>query len=123
LRFINQSVDDIIETVNHFSAFDYMLAEYNNNTAVSFDTIITFHHHFEKIHPFQDGNGRVGRLILFKECLAHTLMPFIIDEEHKLFYYRGLKEFETTPGYLLDTCRSAQDNYAALVRYFDGEYA
>jgi Fic family protein len=103
------------------TAIKKLLAEYNDNTTISFDNIIAFHYYFEKIHPFQDGNGRVGRLILFKECLSHALMPFIIDEEHKLFYYRGLKEFEKTPGYMLDTCRSAQDDYAALLRYFDGD--
>jgi Fic family protein len=177
------NIDDIIETVNHFAAFDYLLdvavsplsegiiqefhrilktattdsrkewfqvggykklpnrigdtkttspsgvaaamvhllEEYNRQKTAEFEDIIRFHYQFEKIHPFQDGNGRVGRLILFKECLRHSIMPFIIDEEHKLFYYRGLHEFDHLPGYLMDTCRSAQDRYAAMVHYFEGE--
>jgi Fic family protein len=174
------NVDDIIETVNHFSCFDYMLtvadavlteeiikefhrllksntsdakktwfkvgaykarpnmvgdtettapgkvqkamrdllAEYTRKSALTFEDIVEFHHRFEAIHPFQDGNGRVGRMILFKECLRGGIVPFIIDEEHKLFYYRGLKEFAETPGYLLDTCRSEQDAYKKLLAYF-----
>ncbi|GHV83786.1 hypothetical protein AGMMS50212_11260 [Spirochaetia bacterium] len=180
------NVDDIIETVNHFTCFDYMLgvadaalsekiikefhrilksntsdqkkewfkigdykikpnmvgdtettppskvskamadliAVYNNYDAKNppvFEGIAAFHYKFETIHPFQDGNGRVGRMIMFKECLKHGVMPFIIDDEHKMFYYRGLKEFPHIQGYLLDTCRSAQDFYAKLVQYFDGE--
>ncbi|MDR2821266.1 MAG: Fic family protein [Desulfovibrio sp.] len=173
-------VDDIIETVNHFACFDYMLtvadavlteeiikefhrllksntsdakktwfkvgayktrpnmvgdtkttapgkvqkamrdllAEYTKKSTLTFEDIVGFHHRFEAIHPFQDGNGRVGRMILFKECLRGGIVPFIIDEEHKLFYYRGLKEFAETPGYLLDTCRSAQDAYKKLLAYF-----
>ncbi|WP_330377297.1 hypothetical protein [Intestinibacter bartlettii] len=74
------------------------------------------------MHPFQDGNGRVGRLIIFKECLKHNIVPFIIDETHKFYYYRGLREFENEPGYLTDTCLSAQDNYKALLKYFGYEY-
>jgi Fic family protein len=174
------NVDDIIETVNHFTCFDYMLdcadkelsedsikefhrilktgtsdakkewfrvggykaksnmvgniettapdkvqaaiarllSEYNAKGTQTFEDIAAFHYHFECIHPFQDGNGRVGRMILFKECLKSALMPFIIDEEHKLYYYRGLKEFATVQGYLLDTCRSAQDTYRSLAGYF-----
>ncbi|GHV93183.1 hypothetical protein AGMMS50268_36860 [Spirochaetia bacterium] len=177
------NVDDIIETVNHFTCFDYMLSvadsslsepiikefhrilksntsdakkewfrvgdyktkpnmvgdiettapprvskaaaelltAYNGKNPIAFEDIVACHYQFEKIHPFQDGNGRVGRMIMFKECLKYGVMPFIIDDEHKLFYYRGLKEFSHVPGYLLDTCRSAQDNYANLVRYFEGE--
>ncbi|MDT3427790.1 Fic family protein [Paenibacillus forsythiae] len=174
------SVDDIIETVNHFSCFDYMLnmahealsegmikefhrtlkrttsderkewfrvgdykarpnvvgdmkttapgkvadamakllAAYHQKPNISLEDIVDFHHEFESIHPFQDGNGRVGRIIMFKECLKYDVMPFIIDHEHKLFYYRGLKEYRSEKGYLMDTCRSAQDRYEALVDYF-----
>lgn len=173
--------DDVIETLNHFRAFDYMLdvaaaplseeiikrlhrflkratsdesdpnfnvgdykrlpnmigemiytaapeevpaeikmllTHYSENSNVREPDIIDFHYQFEKIHPFQDGNGRVGRLIMFKECLAHGLMPFVIDSEHKLFYYRGLREYPQEPGYLRDTCLSAQDQYGQLVSYF-----
>ena len=174
------NVDDIIETVNHFSCFDSMLAHasepltedmlkefhrllksgtsqarttwfrvggyktrpntvgqaettapdkvagemqkllsaYHQQRPPSFEDIIAFHYQFECIHPFQDGNGRVGRIILFKECLKNGILPFIIDHQHKLFYYRGLKEFASEKGYLLDTCRSAQDAYGILVAYF-----
>ena len=174
------NVDDIIETVNHFTCFDYMLSHarenlseniikefhsilksntsdarkdwfnvgdyksrpnmvgetkttapgkvaaeikklislYNQKQPASFEDIVEFHHQFESIHPFQDGNGRVGRIIMFKECLAHGVLPFIIDNEYKMYYYRGLKEFSNEKGYLLDTCRSAQDEYEKLVTYF-----
>jgi Fic family protein len=176
------NVDDIIETVNHFICFDYMLdtAEKNlseemikeyhrilkintsdsrkewfkigdyktrpnvvgdmettaptevskaiaelldsyHQATVDFTALVDFHYRFEKIHPFQDGNGRVGRIILFKECLKHNIVPFIIEDEYKMFYYRGLKEFEKTPGYLMDTCLSAQDKYEEVVEYFLGE--
>jgi Fic family protein len=176
------NVDDIIETVNHFICFDFMLevAEKNlseeiikeyhrilksntsdsrkewfkvgdyktrpnvvgdmettapaevggaiaalldsyHKTAVDFSALVDFHYRFEKIHPFQDGNGRVGRMILFKECLKHNIVPFIIEDEYKIFYYRGLKEFEKTPGYLMDTCLSAQDKYREMAGYFLGE--
>jgi Fic family protein len=87
----------------------------------TFENIIEYHYRFEKIHPFQDGNGRVGRLILFRECLRNGVVPFIIDERHKQFYYRGLKDFATARGYLLDTCLSAQDVYKEWVKYFYGE--
>lgn len=173
-------IDDIIETVNHFQCFDYildcaedelteniikkihlilksnttdsrlewfnvgdykqrsnmigdskttlpsrvkkemqlLLFEYQQKEIVTFEDIVEFHYHFEKIHPFQDGNGRVGRLITFKECLKYNIVPFIIDERHKLYYYRGLKEFENERGYLIDTCLSAQDMYSELLEYF-----
>jgi Fic family protein len=174
------NVDDIIETVNHFSCFDYMLdiseedlsediikefhrilksntsdsrkewfkvggyksrpnvvgdmettapskvrqaiagllSAYHAKKPVDFAAIVDFHYQFESIHPFQDGNGRVGRVIMFKECLKHGVVPFIIEDEYKLFYYRGLKEFATIPGYLTDTCLAAQDKYKEMVRYF-----
>jgi len=174
------SADDIIETINHFACFDYMLehatekvsekiikefhrllkrgtsderkewfrvgdykarpnmvgdiettapdkvnaemegliADYHKKNQVVLDDIVEFHYKFETIHPFQDGNGRVGRIILFKECLKHNIMPFIINDEHKLFYYRGLKEFDREKGFLTDTCLSAQDRYATMVAYF-----
>lgn len=177
------NIDDIIETVNHFQCFDYildcadevltegivkkihsilkantsdsrlewfnvgdykqrpnmvgdskttppskvkkdmqrLLFEYNQKEIIAFDDIVEFHYRFEKIHPFQDGNGRVGRLIIFKECLKHNIVPFIIDEKHKLYYYRGLKEFETERGYLTDTCLSAQDTYKEMLEYFSEE--
>ena len=174
------NIDDIIETVNHFQCFDYildcaedmlteniikkihqilksntsdsrlewfnagdykqrsnmvggskttppsrvkkemqqLLFEYQQKETVTFEDIVEFHYHFEKIHPFQDGNGRVGRLIIFKECLKYNIIPFIVDERHKLYYYRGLKEFENERGYLIDTCLSAQDMYSELLEYF-----
>lgn len=82
-----------------------------------FHALLKFHVDFEAIHPFQDGNGRVGRLLLFKECLKHNIVPFIIDNDHKQFYYRGLREFYREPGYLTDTCLSAQDKYTAYCRH------
>ncbi len=96
-----------------------LLASYNGKKAVSIEDIIEFHVAFERIHPFQDGNGRVGRLIMFKECLKHNITPFIIDEEHKLYYYRGLKEWDTERGYLLDTCLSAQDKFIEILLKFN----
>ena len=173
-------IDDIIETVNHFECFDYMLevatekltediikqfhylikkntsdsrkdwfqvgdyklkpnmvgdkrtvppkkvagemakllTDYAQIEDVTFEDIVELHYHFESIHPFQDGNGRVGRMIMFKECLRWDITPFFIDEQHKLFYYRGLKEFENEKGYLIDTCYSAQDEYKELLNYF-----
>jgi Fic family protein len=174
------NVDDIIETVNHFACFDYMLktaadklsedmikeyhrilktgtsdarkdwfavggyktrpnvvgggettapgkvaeemgkliSSYYAKETRALEDIVDFHHKFESIHPFQDGNGRVGRIIMFKECLANDVLPFIIGHEHKLFYYRGLKEFQSEQGYLMDTCRSSQDTYEKLIAYF-----
>ena len=84
----------------------------------TFDNLLDFHQRFEKIHPFQDGNGRVGRLILFKECLRLDIVPFIIDEELKMFYYRGLREWPAEKGYLRDTCLTAQDKFKEYLNYF-----
>lgn len=95
-----------------------LLFDYNQKEINSLNDIIEFHYRFEKIHPFQDGNGRVGRLIMFKECLKYNITPFIIEETHKLYYYRGLKEFVDEQGYLIDTCLSAQDKYNELLKYF-----
>lgn len=179
------SVDDIIETINHFSCFTYtllhadeeltedmikefhwllnrntsderkewfrvgdyksrpnavggskttapskvgreiqkLLANYHRKEGIAVEDIVEFHYRFERIHPFQDGNGRVGRIILFKECLKNDILPFIIDHEHKLFHYRGLQEYEAEKGYLLDTCLSAQDEYEKLVSYFYPDFS
>jgi len=175
-------VDDIIETSNHFVAFDYLLDTVGQSLSnemikafhrilkigtsdaakewfrvgewkklpnevggtetalpqdvesemgrlsewdaslpgITFDAIVEYHYRFEKIHPFQDGNGRVGRLVMFRECLRNGIVPFIIDDQHKQFYYRGLKEFMNTRGYLMDTCLSAQDTYKGWINYFYG---
>ena len=99
-----------------------LLKEYNGKKQKSFEDIIDLHQRFESIHPFQDGNGRVGRLVMFKECLANGYVPFIITEEHKMFYYRGLREWNNVRGYLLDTCLTAQDNYKAVLDYFKVRY-
>ena len=99
-----------------------LLTSYNNIEKKTFEQILDFHKVFESIHPFQDGNGRVGRLLMFKECLANNIVPFIIDEEHKLFYYRGLKEWDNEKGYLIDTCLSCQDKYKLWLDYFKIKY-
>lgn len=176
----NISVDDIIETTNHFIAIDYcidiaeeplsediikklhlllksgtrdealdwfkagdykirpnmvggemttppenvhreiaaILSSYNSNEKIIFEDIVKFHFEFEKIHPFQDGNGRVGRLIAFKECLKHNIVPFIIEDRKKYFYYRGLKEFPKDEAYLIDTCYDGQDTFKSIATYF-----
>lgn len=90
-----------------------LLSDYNRKAEIKFNDIVDFHYHFEKIHPFQDGNGRVGRMIMFKECLKNNIMPFIIEDVKKAFYYRGLAEYKREPGYLRDTCLDAQDHYTA----------
>ena len=99
-----------------------LLSWYNAIENITLEDIIDFHVRFEKIHPFQDGNGRVGRLIMFKECLKNNIVPFIIDENHKLFYYRGLKEWTRERGYLVDTCLSAQDNFKLRLDYYRIKY-
>lgn len=177
------NIDDIIETVNHFHCFDYMLkiaeeplsethikefhrilksttsdarkdwfnvgeyklkpnvvggietskptnvkkdisnllSRYLKKEVLELKDIIDFHYNFEIIHPFQDGNGRVGRLIMFKECLRNNIVPFIIEDEFKFFYYRGLTEYPKIKEYLMDTCLSAQDSYKDLLKYFEIE--
>ncbi len=178
------NVDDIMETINHFQCFDYMidhandtldekfikdvhrilktntsdsrlswfkvgeykirqnmvgdtkttppekvkdeitklLMEYTKKADIALEDILDFHVRFENIHPFQDGNGRVGRIILFKECLKHNIVPFIIEDDLKMFYYRGLKEWRNEKGYLTDTCLTAQDRYKAYLDYFEVKY-
>ena len=96
-----------------------LLADYNALPSKTFEDIVAFHVAFERIiHPFQDGNGRVGRLILFKECLKYNIVPFIIEDNLKLFYYRGLKEWDHEKGFLMDTCLTAQDRFKAYLDYF-----
>lgn len=176
-------VDDIIETVNHFRAIDYVIdvaeeplteqhikelhrilkqgtkdstlswfavgdykqranvvgghettkpkdvpqkmkdlvTSYESKDKIEINDIIKFHYDFESIHPFQDGNGRVGRLIALKECLRYTIIPFIIEDSKKLFYYRGLSEWKNEPGYLIDTCLDGQDTFKNLMKMFDME--
>lgn len=99
-----------------------LLEEYNKSENKTLEEIIDFHYQFECIHPFQDGNGRVGRLLLFKECLKHNIVPFVIDENLKMFYYRGLTEWKREKGYLIDTCLTAQDKFKAWLDYFRVEY-
>lgn len=95
-----------------------LISAYNKTDNKSFDDLISFHYEFERIHPFQDGNGRIGRLILFKECLKNNIVPFIIDENLKMFYYRGLNEWKSEKGYLIDTCLTAQDKFKKYLEYF-----
>lgn len=95
-----------------------LLKEYNVIKEKTLEDILDFHVKFERIHPFQDGNGRVGRLIMFKECLKHNIVPFIIEDNLQLFYYRGLKEWDNEKGYLTDTCLTAQDKYKTYLNYF-----
>ena len=177
-----EKIDDIIETVNHFRCFDYiisiadkdlsediikhihlllkngtsdsqkewfavgdykkrpnvigdmietthpskveaetkkMLQANRENSNITFEDIVDFHYKFEKIHPFQDGNGRVGRLIMFKECLKYDIPPFIIEDKSQDYYKRGLKEYTVEKGYLIETCRAAQDLYKELLKYFE----
>ena len=99
-----------------------LLDWYKNIKKVTINEIIEFHAKFEKIHPFQDGNGRIGRIIAFKECLKYNIVPFIILDKDKLFYYRGLKEYQnkTEKGYLIDTCLNAQDQYIEMIKYYIG---
>lgn len=99
-----------------------LLKKYNQNKTKTLQEIIEFHYEFERIHPFQDGNGRVGRLIMFKECLRNGVTPFIIEDDIKEFYYRGLKEWNNEQGYLIDTCLTSQDRFKAYMDYFGLKY-
>ena len=99
-----------------------LIKEYDSRREKRLDDIIDFHKRFEAIHPFQDGNGRVGRLVMFKECLANGIVPFIITDDLKMFYYRGLQNWPAISGYLRDTCLTAQDNYKSLLDYFKIKY-
>ena len=96
-----------------------LLSDYNHHRKKTLEDILNFHVHFEQIHPFQDGNGRVGRLLMFKECLANLIVPFIITDELKMFYYRGLREWGHIDGYLTDTCLDGQDTFRKLLDLFD----
>lgn len=99
-----------------------LIAQYNVKNTKSLDDLLDFHYKFECIHPFQDGNGRIGRLLLFKECLKYNIVPFIIDEHLKLLYYRGLKEWENERGFLRETCLMAQDKFKIYLNYFKIKY-
>ena len=103
-------------------AIKALLKEYNSKSEITFDDILDFHVRFESIHPFQDGNGRVGRLIMFKECLKHNIVPFIITEELKTYYYRGIKNWKEERGFLRDTCLTGQDAMKATLDYFGIKY-
>ena len=133
----NGTSDDVIgdykKTTNYIGDFsttkpkqvvqeiERLLSEYTIKTNIDIKDIIDFHYKFEKIHPFEDGNGRIGRLIMFKECLKNGIIPFIIDVGHQAFYYRGLKNYENQKGFLIDTCLSCQDEYEAILKdYIDG---
>lgn len=99
-----------------------LIKKYRARKVLNLKDLLEFHHDFESIHPFQDGNGRVGRLILFKECLRLNIIPFVIDKDLKLFYYRGLREWWKEPGYLIDTCYAAQDKFIEYLKYFEISY-
>ena len=99
-----------------------LLAKYNSMKKILFEDVVEFHVNFERIHPFQDGNGRVGRLVALKECLRHNIIPFIIEDTKKFFYYRGLSEWDNVKGYLLDTCRDGQDTFIKLLDALEISY-
>lgn len=104
---------------NVHSEMSKLISEYENGEPKTLEDIVEFHARFEKIHPFQDGNGRVGRLIMFKECLRFGIVPFIIDASIKLLYYNGLKRWNEQHGYLIETCKLAQDAFREMLDYFE----
>lgn len=99
-----------------------LIGDYNQHERITLEEILAFHYEFEMIHPFQDGNGRIGRLVMFKECLRSGIVPFIIEDEIKLYYYRGLSEWKNEKGYQTDTCLSAQDKFKTYLDYFKIPY-
>lgn len=113
---------DTTDPKNVAEEISILLKWYNDIANKTINDIIEFHYRFECIHPFQDGNGRIGRLIMFKECLKHNIVPFIISDDMKLYYYRGLKEFNDEKGYLLDTCLHGQDIFKKSLDYFKIKY-
>lgn len=113
---------DTVEPENVGKEIKILLKEYNGKKVPTLEDIIDFHQRFEAIHPFQDGNGRVGRLIMFRECLRFGHVPFIITEELKMFYYNGLRNWPSIKGYLMDTCLSAQDHFKILLDKFRIKY-
>ena len=115
INIINTSSPEDVE-----KDLDNLLRWYKKLSVVTIEDIIEFHVRFECIHPFGDGNGRVGRIIMFKECLKNNIIPFIIQDADKLFYYRGLKEYKSEKGYLTDTCLNAQDQYIAMLKFYFG---
>ena len=123
-KMLENEVDgsETTKPVEVAGAIKSLLKEYNSKTKITFDDILDFHVRFESIHPFQDGNGRVGRLIMFKECLKHNIVPFIITEELKMYYYRGIKNWKTERVYLRDTCLTGQDAMKAILDYFGIKY-
>lgn len=114
--------NDTAEPENVHKEMRLLLNGYNSKKELSFEDILDFHHRFESIHPFQDGNGRVGRLIMFKECLRIGLVPFIITDDLKMFYYNGLHNWPDIKGYLMDTCLTAQDNFKLILNKFRIKY-
>ena len=114
--------NDTVAPENVHKEIISLLKDYNAKNHPSFEDIIDFHHRFESIHPFQDGNGRVGRLIMFRECLRFNYVPFIITDELKIFYYRGLQNWPDIKGYLMDTCLTAQDFFKLILDKFRIKY-